>query len=207
MLILDDARRHPVVIGEALLKLIGNLSDLRWLWLRWAHIKNQRWLIRHQVGVFVFYCLQLHRLLVVVLDGYSGRSHASVDIGDYLRYFLHIAFSESEVVLAALVDHGQVSVHVLWAARSLAARPYLARRHPLLARLAILLCQGLIARERLHSGHGARAYVLDLEELFQVVLGHPIALPAVMVVIHTGFHSIIAFSTLLEHALLRVLDV
>ena len=114
-LILDDSRRHPVVIREALLKLIGNLSDLCWLWLRWALIKNQRWLIRHQVRVFVFYCLQLHRLFVV-LNGYSRRHHASVDIGDYLRYLLHIALSESEVALAALVDHGQVSVHVLRAA-------------------------------------------------------------------------------------------
>ena len=110
-------------------------------------------------------------------------------------------------MLAALVDHVQVSIHVLWAARSLAARPYLARRHPLLARLAILLCQGLIAGERLNSGHSTRSYVFDLEELFQFVLGHPITLPAVMVVIHTGFHSFIAFNTLFDQLMLRVLDV
>ena len=70
--------------------------------------------------------------------------------------------------------------------------------HSLLARFAILLRQGLIAGERLHSRHGARSHVLDLEKLFQFVLGHPVALIAVMVVIHTCIHSIIGIGALLE---------
>ena len=70
--------------------------------------------------------------------------------------------------------------------------------HPFLARVAILLRQGLIAGERLHSRHGACSHVLDLEELFQFVLGHPVALIAVMVVLHTGIHSIIDIGALLE---------
>ena len=149
--------------------------------------------------------LQFHRRFVAVLDGYGRGSHASIDIGDNLRHFLHLALSpEDEVALAALVDHVQVSVHalraarsLLWAVRSLTARAYLTRRHSFFARFAILLSQGLIAGERLHSGHGACSHVFDLEELFQVVLSHPVALFAVMVVIHTGLHPIVALITLI----------
>ena len=108
--------------------------------------------------------IQFHCLLSI-FNGYGGRPTRGVDICDHLRYFLHVAMSKRVIALTALINHGQVGIHAPWTARTVAARSHFARGQSLLARYTILLGQGLIAGERLHSGHGG-SHVLDLEEFF-----------------------------------------
>ena len=127
-LVLYDPRRHPVIIGESLLILVGYLGNLGWLGLRWAWIENQSWLCRNYTGP----CRSLS-VIILSINGMINQlhsllwihdlscSHPSIDICNHLGYFLHIlitvmtaAATKIEIRLCLLVvNHGQISIHSL----------------------------------------------------------------------------------------------